>query len=100
MMGLSDKNFPVEICPFIRVASPTQLRIIYGIVHMEFNLLMGNMTALDSFVVLNKKKHSFESVPFFYDFWHFHSKGNVGVIQKNSNSFDKSETLFKTVSYF
>lgn len=102
MIGLYDKNFPVEMNPFIKVTSPTQLRIVYGIVHMEFNLLMENRAYLDSFMMFYRKNNSFQPIPFFYEFWHFHSRGNVEVIQRNGNesASDLSGVHLKNVSCF
>lgn len=100
MMGVDEKNFAVELRPFVKVMSPTRIRIVYGIIYLDFNLLSGNRVLLDSCIVMDKKRHRFESVPMFYEFWHSYSRGTVVVTQKaktTTNSMGAS-THIKNVS--
>lgn len=96
MMGIDEKNFAFELQPFFKVLSPTRLRIVYGVVHLEFNLLAGNRVVLDSFVITDKQTHNFQSVPLFYEFWHSHARGNVIVTQKTIIGSTKSSAYLKT----
>ncbi|KAI6192426.1 Mediator of RNA polymerase II transcription subunit 14 [Aphelenchoides bicaudatus] len=82
MIGVDEKSFPVELQMLTHAISPTQIRVVCGIIHLEFYLLSGNRVILDSCVVANMRKHTLESVPLFYEFWHIHSKGSVVVAQK------------------
>lgn len=87
MVGVDEKNFFVEMQTLIQVVSPTQIRITYGVVHVEFYLLPANRVIIESSAVLNRRRHILENVPLFLEFWHFHSKGGVVIAQKANTSF-------------
>lgn len=100
MMGNDEKNFSVELQSFVLVVSPTQIRIVCGVIHLEFYLLSANRVILDSCIVINKRRHVLESVPLFFEFWHLHSRGSVVVTQKtNMISGLNALGVFKNVSF-